>query len=82
MASDGSVLGAIIVYGGVFAVGGVFAHVISEKRLDEALEWAVDQTAQCERTYLEEGFDSVSECLQYAVSAAQEERDEIQHEPI
>ena len=52
-------LGEVGLFGGVLAVGFVFGYLIASEKEAAALQWAVEQSRQCE--VLSDG--AVSECL-------------------
>ena len=67
--------GAIVVFGGIFLTGGMMGYSIGEKSADSALQWALTKTSECEQSYEADGYDNVTECLEFAIWAADDERE-------
>lgn len=67
--------GAIVVFGGIFLAGGAIGYAFGEKSADSALEWALSKTSECEQSYVADGYDNVTECLKFAIWAAEDERE-------
>lgn len=53
-----------------FLIGG---DIQGRKKSDAALRWAVSASADCEHTYVAQGYESVSECLEFAVWEIQDD---------
>ena len=53
-----------------FAIGG---SVVGKQKEESAVQWALRATAECEKTYEGEGYSSVTECLEFAIWAVEDE---------
>lgn len=53
-----------------FVVGG---DIQGQRKSDAALQWAVSATADCEDKYMVQGYESISECLEFKVWEIQDE---------
>lgn len=58
---------------GLVAGSAVGGDIQGQWKSEAALEWAVSATADCEDTYVVQGYSSVSECLEFAIWAAEDE---------
>jgi hypothetical protein len=59
---------------GIGALAGwMLGYAHGDGRISDALDWAVEQTFECEKVYEEEHFTSVADCLRDAITQAEEE---------
>lgn len=66
--------GSLILLAIGLALGFVFgAGLIGRQKAEGAVQWALTTTADCEETYVGKGYSSVTECLEFAIWAAEDE---------
>ena len=67
--------GTLVVFGGVFFVGAIFGNMTGDEKIEKALSWALNQTAECEQNYEAEGHSNVTECLELAIWSLEDARE-------
>jgi len=73
--------GIVIILLVTLAIGYVIGGSIQgEKNARGAIQWALKTTAQCERTLESEGHSTVTECLELAIWAAEDELRATKHD--
>jgi hypothetical protein len=45
----------------------------SDRKVDAAMDWAIQTTKRCETSYRTDGFSSVADCLKGTIAKAEEE---------